>query len=61
MKRQNGACSLVSDGSTAASEPDAGACGSGSPRSKHAQENERQKKGGLPNSEGSWGHGAGRA
>jgi len=28
---------------------------------KHAQENERQKKGGLPNSEGSWGHGAGRA
>ena len=31
--RQNGACSLVSDGSTAASEPDDGACGSGSPRS----------------------------
>ena len=32
MKGQNGAGSLASDGSTAASGLDAGACGSGSPR-----------------------------
>jgi hypothetical protein len=33
VKRQNGAWSLMSDDSTVASGPDAGACGSGSPRS----------------------------